>query len=71
MASCCSSIILHNKRSVSGNTGLLISNSSFVGRSENFEQLECSSSVSDLSEFIRTDNIFIFFNLLKIRILSL
>ena len=58
-------------RSISGNTGLSNFNSSCWGLSGKIEQLESSSSVSDLSEFIRPDEIVIFFNLLKIQILPL
>ena len=57
--------------SISGNTGLSISNSSGVGLSGKFEQLESPSSVSNLSNFTRLDESFIFFNLLKIQIVSL
>ena len=41
-----------------GNTGLSISNSSGVGLSGQFEQLDSPSSVSDLSDFTRPDEHF-------------
>ena len=59
------------KCSYSGNTGLSISNFSSVSLSGKIEQLDSPSSVSDLSDFTRPDKHFIFFNLLKIRFLSL
>ena len=71
MASSCSSVIFPIKCSISGITDLSIFNSSYVGLSRKFEQLENSSSVSDLSDLIRPDEIFIFFSVLKIQIFSL
>ena len=59
MASSCSSVNLPLKCSISGKT--IYSISSSVGLSGKFEQLESPSSVSDLSEFTRPDEYFIFF----------
>ena len=71
MASSCSSVTFPLKCSISGNTGLSIYNSSSVGLSGKFEQLDSPLSVSDLSDFTRLDVYFIFFNLLNIQISSL
>ena len=71
MASSCSFVTFLLKYSISGNTVLSTSNSSCVGLSGTFELLESSSSVSDLSEFIRPDESSIFFNLLKVQKQSL
>ena len=69
MASSFSSVTLPFKGYISGKTGLSISISSSVGLSGKFEQLESPSSVSDLSDFTRPDESFIFFSCLKIQIL--
>ena len=56
MASSCSSIIFYLKCSFSGKTGLSISNSSGVGLSGKFEQLERPSTVCDLSKSCTYDS---------------
>ena len=71
MASSCSSVNWPLKCSISGRTGLSLYISSSVGRSGKFEQLDSPSSVSDLGDFTRPDEPFIFFNRLKIQILSI
>ena len=72
MASSCSYVtFLRLKCSISDNTGLSISYSSGVGLSGKFEELDSPSSVSDVSDFTRPDDYFVFFNRLKILILSL
>ena len=62
MASSCSFVAFPLKCLIYGNTGLSISISSGVGLSEKFEQLESPSSVSDLNNFTRLDEHFIFFS---------
>ena len=69
--SSCSSLTLPLKCYISGKIGLSISISSSVGLSGKFEQLDSPSSVSDLGDFTKRDETFIFFNRLEIQILSL